>query len=157
MSFSSNVKYYVMGFLEDGTPSIRQFANTKPIEKNDTEYITNIKNEIYKTAEASEPSVKLATVEIINASDYNLYLQNYVRDMGTGKPVPYVAPEPTVEEKAANEINTISSDTNAEATAIQKAMVAAILNDDVELQEELKQEYKELMSSSNQQMQEVVK
>lgn len=30
---ATNVKYYCMGFLADGTPSVRTFANTKDIEK----------------------------------------------------------------------------------------------------------------------------
>lgn len=45
---ATNVKYYCMGFLADGTPSVRTFANTKDIEKNNKEYITELKQKVKK-------------------------------------------------------------------------------------------------------------
>lgn len=155
---ATNVKYYCMGFLADGTPSVRTFADRKPIEKNDVEYINDLKEQVQNLAGDTE----LATVEIITAEDYNLYVNgdgenSYVRDMNSGKPVIYVPPEPTVEEKQIVQINSIAADTNSEAQALKDAMLTAILNDDTELQAELKQEYQELMNNSNTQMQEVIK
>ena len=61
---ATNVKYYCMGFLADGTPSVRTFADRKPIEKNDTEYINNLKSKVQTMAN----DVELATVEIITAA-----------------------------------------------------------------------------------------
>lgn len=153
---ATNVKYYCMGFLIDGTPSVRTFANTKDIEKNNKEYITELKQKVKKMTEE-----ELFVVDIISASDYDLYVNGdgkniYVRDMETGKPKIYVMPEPTQQEKQITEINTISNSVELQTKELKDAMIIALLNNDVELQEELKQEYQELMSNTNNEMKEVV-
>lgn len=153
---STNVKYYCMGFLIDGTPSVRTFANTKDIEKNNKEYITELKQKVKKMTEE-----ELSVVDIISASDYDLYVNGdgtntYVRDMETGKPKIYVMPEPTQQEKQIAEVNTISNSVELQTKELKDAMIIALLNNDIELQEELKQEYQELMSNTNNEMKEVV-
>ena len=45
---ATNVKYYCMAFLKDGTPSVRTFANTKDIEKNNEKYIAELKQKVKK-------------------------------------------------------------------------------------------------------------
>lgn len=153
---ATNVKYYCMGFLIDGTPSVRTFANTKDIEKNNKEYITELKQKVKKMTEE-----ELFVVDIISASDYDLYVNGdgkniYVRDMETGKPKIYVMPEPTQQEKQIAEVNTISNSAELQTKELKDAMIIALLNNDIELQEELKQEYQELMSNTNNEMKEVV-
>lgn len=153
---ATNVKYYCMGFLIDGTPSVRTFANTKDIEKNNKEYITELKQKVKKMTEE-----ELSVVDIISASDYDLYANGdgtntYVRDMETGKPKIYVMPEPTQQEKQIAEVNTISNSVELQTKELKDAMIIALLNNDIELQEELKQEYQELMSNTNNEMKEVV-
>lgn len=153
---ATNVKYYCMGFLIDGTPSVRTFANTKDIEKNNKEYITELKQKVKKLTEE-----ELFVVDIISAFDYDLYVNGdgtntYVRDMETGKPKIYVAPDPTQQEKQIAEVNTISNSVELQTKELKDAMIIALLNNDVELQEELKQEYQELMSNTNNEMKEVV-
>ena len=153
---ATNVKYYCMGFLIDGTPSVRTFANTKDIEKNNKEYITELKQKVKKMTEE-----ELSVVDIISASDYDLYVNGdgkniYVRDMETGKPKIYVMPEPTQQEKQIAEVNTISNSVELQTKELKNAMIIALLNNDIELQEELKQEYQELMSNTNNEMKEVV-
>ncbi len=153
---ATNVKYYCMGFLADGTPSVRTFANTKDIEKNNKEYITELKQKVKKMTEE-----ELFVVDIISASDYDLYVNGdgkniYVRDMETGKPKIYVMPEPTQQEKQIAEVNTISNSVELQTKELKDAMIIALLNNDIELQEELKQEYQELMSNTNNEMKEVV-
>lgn len=153
---ATNVKYYCMGFLIDGTPSVRTFANTKDIEKNNKEYITELKQKVKKMTEE-----ELSVVDIISASDYYLYVNGdgtntYVRDMETGKPKIYVMPEPTQQEKQIAEVNTISNSVELQTKELKDAMIIALLNNDIELQEELKQEYQELMSNTNNEMKEVV-
>ena len=153
---ATNVKYYCMGFLADGTPSVRTFANTKDIEKENEKYIVELKQKV-KEMSADE----LATVEIISAEEYNLYVNGdgkniYVRDMETGKPKIYVMPEPTQQEKQITEINAISNSVELQTKELKDAMIIALLNNDVELQEELKQEYQELMFNTNNEMKEVV-
>lgn len=153
---ATNVKYYCMGFLIDGTPSVRTFANTKDIEKNNKEYITELKQKVKKMTEE-----ELSVVDIISASDYDLYVNGdgkniYVRDMETGKPKIYVMPEPTQQEEQIAEVNTISNSVELQTKELKDAMIIALLNNDIELQEELKQEYQELMSNTNNEMKEVV-
>ena len=153
---ATNVKYYCMGFLIDGTPSVRTFANTKDIEKNNKEYITELKQKVKKMTEE-----ELSVVDIISAFDYDLYVNGdgtntYVRDMETGKPKIYVMPEPTQQEKQIAEVNTISNSVELQTKELKDAMIIALLNNDIELQEELKQEYQELMSNTNNEMKEVV-
>lgn len=153
---ATNVKYYCMGFLIDGTPSVRTFANTKDIEKNNKEYITELKQKVKKMTEE-----ELFVVDIISAFDYDLYVNGdgkniYVRDMETGKPKIYVMPEPTQQEKQIAEVNTISNSVELQTKELKDAMIIALLNNDIELQEELKQEYQELMSNTNNEMKEVV-
>lgn len=102
----------------------------------------------------------------IPLEEYNYYIGNmsnkennyarYKRDSETGKPVIYIPPEPTQEEKQLAEVNTIANDTKIRAEEIKEAMVIALLNDDIDLQEELKQEYKSLMTNSSEQMQGVI-
>lgn len=152
---ATNVKYYCMGFLTDGAPSVRTFASTKKIEENDEKYITELKQKVKEMS-----SDELATVEIITAADYDLYVNGdgntYVRDMETGTPKVYVPPEPTQQEKQLTEINAISGSVELQAKGLKDAMIIALLNNDIELQEELKQEYQELMSNTNNEMKEVV-
>lgn len=154
---ATNVKYYCMAFLKDGTPSVRTFASTKEIEKNDEKYITELKQKVKEMS-----NEELASVEIITDEEYNLYVNGdgtntYIRDMETGTPKVYVPPEPTQQEKQITKINTISSSVELQAKKLKEAMVIALLNDDVDLQEELKQEYQELMSISNTEIKGVVK
>ena len=87
---ATNVKYYCMGFLADGTPSVRTFASTKSIEnKNEDErdkYIIELKNKVKNMTDDT-----LEAIEIILAADYDLYVNGdgtntYVRDMETGTP-----------------------------------------------------------------------
>lgn len=153
---ATNVKYYCMGFLADGTPSVRTFANTKDIEKDNKEYIIELKQKVKEMS-----TDELAIVEIITAIDYDLYVNGdgtnaYVRDMETGEPKIYILPEPTKEEKQITEINAISGSVELQAKELKDAMIIALLNNDIELQEELKQEYQELMSNTNNEMKEVV-
>lgn len=153
---ATNVKYYCMAFLKDGTPSVRTFANTKDIEKNNEKYIVELKQKVKEMS-----TDEFATVEIISAEEYNMYVNGdgkniYVRDMETGKPKIYVMPEPTQQEKQIAEVNTISNSVELQTKELKDAMIIALLNNDIELQEELKQEYQELMSNANNEMKEVV-
>lgn len=156
---ATNVNFYCMAFLKDGTPSVRTFANTKPIKQADQEYINKIKEQVTKMCSDAE---NLGSVEIITADEYDLYVNGdgtntYIRDMNTGKPKIYIPPEPTEEEKQLSEVSNISTDTKVQADALKEAMLTALLNGDTELQEELKEEYKNLMNSSSEQMKGVIK
>lgn len=138
---ATNVKYYCMGFLIDGTPSVRTFANTKDIEKNNKEYITELKQKVKKMTEE-----ELFVVDIISASDYDLYVNGdgtntYVRDMETGKPKIYIAPDPTQEELKAQALANLESEYNAQKEGFKKDLDTANLAGNTEAIKSIQEEF----------------
>ena len=68
----------------------------------------------------------------------------------------YVPPkEPTEEEKLLNKINEIMAANDEQIADIKDAMLVAVLTDDTELQEELKQEYAAVIEDTNNKLKEV--
>ena len=63
--------------------------------------------------------------------------------------------EPTEEEKALAKIDEIMAENNTQIADIKDAMLVAVLTDDTELQEELKQEYASVIEDTNNKLQEV--
>ena len=63
--------------------------------------------------------------------------------------------EPTEEEKALEQINEIMAANDEQIADIKDAMLVAVLTDDTELQEELKQEYASVIEDTNNKLQEV--
>ena len=141
---ATNVKYYCMGFLADGTPSVRTFANTKDVEKENEKYIVELKQKV-KEMSASE---LLATVEIITASDYDLYVNGdgtntYVRDMETGKPKIYIPPEPTKEELQAQALSQLENEYNVQKEGFKKDLDTATLAGNTEAVQSIQKEFME--------------
>lgn len=141
---ATNVKYYCMGFLADGTPSVRTFANTKDVEKENEKYIVELKQKV-KEMSASE---LLATVEIITASDYDLYVNGdgtntYVRDMETGKPKIYIPPEPTKEELQAQALSQLENEYNVQKEGLKKDLDTATLAGNTEAVQSIQKEFME--------------
>ncbi len=140
---ATNVKYYCMGFLADGTPSVRTFANTKDVEKENEKYIVELKQKV-KEMSASE----LATVEIITASDYDLYVNGdgtntYIRDMETGKPKIYIPPEPTKEELQAQALSQLENEYNVQKEGFKKDLDTATLAGNTEAVQSIQKEFME--------------
>lgn len=140
---ATNVKYYCMGFLADGTPSVRTFANTKDIEKNNTQYIDDLKQKVKKMS-----TDELATVDIISASDYDLYVNGdgkniYVRDMETGKPKIYIPPEPTKEELQAQALSQLENEYNVQKEGFKKDLDTATLAGNTEAVQSIQKEFME--------------
>ena len=138
---ATNVKYYCMGFLADGTPSVRTFANTKDIEKNNEKYIVELKQKV-KEMSADE----LDIVEIISAEEYNMYVNGdgtntYVRDMETGKPKIYIPPEPTKEELQAQALANLESEYNAQKEGFKKDLDTANLAGNTEAIKSIQEEF----------------
>ena len=132
-----------MGFLADGTPSVRTFANTKDIEKNNTQYIDDIKQKVKKMS-----TDELATVDIISASDYDLYVNGdgkniYVRDMETGKPKIYIPPEPTKEELQAQALSQLENEYNVQKEGFKKDLDTATLAGNTEAVQSIQKEFME--------------
>lgn len=68
----------------------------------------------------------------------------------------YVPPEePTEEEKALAKINEIMAANDEQIADIKDSMLVAVLTDNTELQEELKQEYASVVEDTNNKLQEV--
>lgn len=140
---ATNVKYYCMGFLADGTPSVRTFANTKDIEKNNEEYITELEQKVKNMTEE-----ELSVVEIITAADYNLYVNGdgtntYMRDMETGKPKIYVAPDPTQEELKAQALAELENEYNLQKEGFKKDLDTATLAGNTEAIKSIQNEFME--------------
>lgn len=138
---ATNVKYYCMGFLADGTPSVRTFANTKDVEKENEKYIVELKQKV-KEMSADE----LDIVEIISAEEYNMYVNGdgtntYVRDMETGKPKIYVAPDPTQEELKAQALANLESEYNAQKEGFKKDLDTANLAGNTEAIKSIQEEF----------------
>lgn len=154
---ATNVKYYCMGFLIDGTPSVRTFANTKDIEKNNKEYITELKQKVKKMTEE-----ELSVVDIISASDYDLYVNGdgtntYVRDMETGKPKIYIPPEPTKEELQAQALANLESEYNAQKEGFKKDLDTANLAGNTEAIKSIQEEYMEFNAAYEEAKNEILK
>lgn len=154
---ATNVKYYCMGFLADGTPSVRTFANTKDIEKNNEKYIVELKQKV-KEMSADE----LASVEIITAEDYNLYVNgdgenSYVRDMETGAPKIYIQPEPTKEELQAQALANLESEYNAQKEGFKKDLDTANLAGNTEAIKSIQEEYMEFNAAYEEAKNEILK
>lgn len=154
---ATNVKYYCMGFLKDGTPSVRTFADRKPVEKNDTEYINNLKSKVQTMAS----DIELATVEIITAEDYNLYVNgdgenSYVRDMETGKPKIYIPPEPTKEEIQARALASLDAEYNTQKEGFKKDLDTATLAGNTEAIQSIQEEFMKFNQAYEEAKQEIL-
>ena len=153
---ATNVKYYCMAFLKDGTPSVRTFASTKKIEENDEKYITELKQKVKEMS-----SDELATVEIITAADYDLYVNGdgntYVRDMETGTPKVYVPPEPTKEKLQAQALANLESEYNAQKEEFKKDLDTANLAGNTEAIKSIQEEFMEFNAAYEEAKNEILK
>lgn len=154
---ATNVKYYCMAFLKDGTPSVRTFANTKDIEKNNEKYIVELKQKV-KEMSADE----FATVEIIPAEEYNMYVNGdgtntYVRDMETGKPKIYIPPEPTKEELQAQALSKLENEYNVQKEGFKKDLDTANLAGNTEAIKSIQEEYMEFNAAYEEAKNEILK
>lgn len=88
--------------------------------------------------------------------DFEGYIDNidiYIKAKAEREYVPPV--EPTEEEKALAKINEIMAENNTQIADIKDAMLIAVLTNDAELQEELKQEYASIIEDTNNKLKEV--
>lgn len=153
---ATNVKYYCMGFLADGTPSVRTFANTKDIEKENEKYIVELKQKVKEMS-----TDELATVEIIPAEEYNLYVNGdgtntYVRDMETGKPKIYIPPEPTKEEIQAKALASLDAEYNTQKEGFKKDLDTATLAGNTEAIQSIQEEFMKFNQAYEEAKQEIL-
>ena len=137
MGFASNVKYYVCAFDNAGKRIGCDISSFGPDDGKAADIMTNVKSKF--------PSA--AIIEIVTADIYNQYLAGYVRDMTTGKPVEYVAPEPTAAEKKASQASVVAAKYEPQIVELKDALATAALAGDTATVTELQTEYTELMAA----------
>ncbi|WP_455629243.1 hypothetical protein [Megamonas funiformis] len=89
-------------------------------------------------------------------TEFEGYIDNvdtYIKAKEKREYVPLV--EPTEEEKALAKIDEIMAENDTQIADIKDAMLIAVLTNDAELQEELKQEYASVIEDTNNKLQEV--
>ena len=89
-------------------------------------------------------------------ANFDNYIDNVDTYIKAKEKREYVPPEePTEEEKALAKINEIMAANDEQIADIKDAMLVAVLTDDTELQEELKQEYASVIEDTNNKLKEV--
>lgn len=89
-------------------------------------------------------------------ANFDNYIDNVDTYIKAKEKREYVPPEePTEEEKLLNKINEIMVANDEQIADIKDAMLVAVLTDDTELQEELKQEYAAVIEDTNNKLKEV--
>ena len=89
-------------------------------------------------------------------ANFDNYIDNVDTYIKAKEKREYVPPEePTEEEKLLNKINEIMVANDEQIADIKDAMLVAVLTDDTELQEELKQEYADVIEDTNNKLKEV--
>ncbi|WP_279002480.1 hypothetical protein [Acidaminococcus fermentans] len=142
----SNVDFYVAGFDAAGKRIGSLIFNGKP--SNDKDVAAGIE----KGKAAFEGA---AVVEVISADDYGLYLSGeYVRGP-EGKPIKYVAPEPTAEEKAAAQKAALKAEYEAGKAELLNSLQAAQLAGNADAVTSIQAEYKEFAEAYKQAVEEV--
>lgn len=139
MSSATNVDYYVSGFDTAGKRVGSLICDFDPNKDKNAAKLAALKEK------AKTLFTDAAVVDVVSASDYNQYLTGeYVR--GTdGKPVAYVAPEPTSAEKKASAIATIKAKYQPQLDSLVDARVKAeMLGSDTS---KIDTQYKTLLTS----------
>jgi hypothetical protein len=140
---SSNVDFYIAGFDADGKRVGSIICDFNP-EKNPKK----LKEAL---AEAKEKFPEAIVVEQIGADAFNQYLDGYIRG-ADGKPIEYIAPEPTADEKKAAEVVKIAAKYEPQLAELKNNLITAVLLDDKELQTEIKEEYTQTMTDYNKEL-----
>lgn len=136
---ATNVDYYVSGFDTAGKRVGSLICDFDPNKDKNAEKLAALKEK------AKTLFTDAAVVDVVSASDYNQYLTGeYVR--GTdGKPVAYVAPEPTSAEKKASAISAIKAKYQPQLDSLVESRVKAeMLGSDTS---KIDTQYKTLLTS----------
>lgn len=130
----TNVDYYVAGFDSTGKRVGSIICDFDPNKEKNADKLSALIDKakgLFTDAEV---------VEVISADDYAMYLSgNYVRG-AEGKPVVYVAPEPTAEEQKAKKQAELQSTYESDKEELMKYYLAAALAGDADTQNELRTE-----------------
>ena len=134
----SNVDYYVAGFDSTGKRVGSLIFDGRP---EDALAVADA------VAQGKAAFADAAVVEVISADDYGLYLSgDYVRG-AAGKPVKYVAPEPTEAEKKAAQQAELTADYKAQVAELTTALQVAELNGDTDAKVSIQSDFRDLQAS----------
>lgn len=136
---NTNVEYYIAGFAADGKRVGSLICEFNPTKNKNEGKLDALKEE------AKELFSDATVIEIISAEDFNKYVTgNYIRG-ADGKPIEYIAPEPTAAAK-------IAAKYEPQLAELKSNMITAVLLDDKELQTEIKEEYTQTMADYNKEL-----
>lgn len=142
----SNVEYYIAGFDASGKRIGSLIFDGNP---------SNNKDALAAIEKGKAAFEGAAVVEVISADDYGLYLSgDYVRGP-EGKPIKYVAPEPTAEEKAAVQKAALKAEYEAGKAELLNSLQAAQLAGNADAVTSIQAEYKEFAEAYKQAVEEV--
>lgn len=135
----TNVDYYVAGFDADGKRVGSLICDFDPNKEKNADKLAALIDK------AKGLFTDAAVVEVISAADYAMYLSgDYVRG-ADGKPVAYIAPEPTSAEKKASAIAAIKAKYQSQLDSLVDARVKAeMLGSDTS---KIDTQYKTLLTS----------
>lgn len=136
-----NTQHYVAGFNASGRRVVTILCEYDPTDPSSESLLQADKEKAAKLA--SDATV----IELIDQATFEQYMSNCVRDMQTGKPIPYVAPEPTAEEKAAAENAKLASEYEANKTEMLTALQAATLAGNTDAVTSIQQDYKDMTAA----------
>jgi len=133
-----NTQHYVAGFNASGRRVVTILCEYDPTDPSGESLLQADKEKAAKLA--SDATV----IELIDQATFEQYMSNCVRDMQTGKPIPYVAPEPTAEEKAAAEKAKLASEYEANKAEMLNALQSATLAGNTDSVASIRQDYKDM-------------
>lgn len=136
-----NTQHYVAGFNASGRRVVTILCEYDPTDPSSESLLQADKEKAAKLA--SDATV----IELIDQATFEQYMSNCVRDMQTGKPIPYVAPEPTAEEKAAAEKAKLASEYEANKSEMLNALQAATLAGNTDAVTSIQQDYKDMTAA----------
>lgn len=136
-----NTQHYVAGFNASGRRVVTILCEYDPTDPSSASLLQADKEKAAKLA--SDATV----IELIDQATFEQYMSNCVRDMQTGKPIPYVAPEPTAEEKVAAEKAKLASEYEANKSEMLNALQSATLAGNTDAVASIQQDYKDMTAA----------
>ena len=133
----TNVDYYAAGFDSDGKRIVSKIVAFDPTKDKNADKVAAAIADVKTTVDG------VAVAEIISAEDFVAYLNGKVRG-SDGKPIDYVAPEPTAEEKAAAEKASLAAEYASNKTDMLSALQAAQLAGNTDAVASIQADYKEM-------------
>lgn len=133
----TNVDYYAAGFDSDGKRIVSKIVDFDPTKDKNADKVAAAIADVKTTVDG------VAVAEIISAEDFVAYLNGKVRG-SDGKPIDYVAPEPTAAEKAAAEKASLAAEYASNKTDMLSALQAAQLAGNTDAVASIQADYKEM-------------